>query len=115
MESTAKVWDKAAIQELVLTNDNAAVKALLVIYSHQTQSEQACENTTDSNGVGFTAFDAEILTSFAQFYQSAGFLTRKQMELLKKRIVKYWRQLLQAVEARGQEVSYKVPRNKVQA
>jgi len=101
-----KVWDKTAIVSLVTTNDKAAVKALLTIYSYQTQSEQAVDATTDQNGVGFTGVDAEILSSFAKFYQRTGFLTNKQMELLKRRITKYTRQLLKVIESKGGLVDY---------
>lgn len=110
MTEQAKVWDKEAIQTLVVTNDKAAVKALLTIYSLQTEAEKAIEQTTEQNGVGFTGTDAEILTSFATFFQRTGFLTEKQMALLKKRITKYWKQLLKAAESKGATVSYKIPR-----
>lgn len=112
MEATtqSKVWGKTEVQTLLKTNDKAAVKALLVIYSFQTQSEQASDATKEHNGVGFTGLDAELLSSFAKFYQRAGFLSDKQMEILRNKITKYWRQLLGVIEAKGQPVSYKLPR-----
>lgn len=114
MEESKKVWDKEMIQQLLATNDKAATKALMTIYSKQTQSEQAVGTTTDQNSVGFTAFDAEILTSFAQQYERSGFLTAAQIALLKKRITKYWRQLLDAAKSKGAEVSYKLPKKAAQ-
>jgi len=107
----AKVWSKEDIQKLVVTNDKAAVKALLTIYAKQTESEKASDATHEHNSVGFTAFDAEVLTSFAKFYQRVGFLTDNQMSILKKKIGKYWRQLLASAEAKGACVSYKVKRS----
>lgn len=42
----AKVWDRDAIKQLVTTRDDAAVKALLVIYSKQTETEK-CHDPID--------------------------------------------------------------------
>lgn len=106
----ARVWDRDAIKQLVTTRDEAAVKALLIIYSKQTEAEKCHDHTSEDNGVGFSKVDSEILSSFAKFYERAGFLTDKQLALLKKRIGKYWKQLLRAAEEKGQMVSYKVPR-----
>lgn len=105
-EVTQTVWTKSKIQALVTKDEKAAIRALMVVYGNQTQAEQASDATVEHNGIGFTGTDAEILTSFAKFYQRAGFLTEKQLVLLKKRIVKYWKQLLKAAEAKGQQVCY---------
>ena len=81
-----------------------ALRALTVVYQGQTQSEQVRSTTTELNGVGFTAFDAEILTSFAKQVERwnatdhtrryATPLSERRMELLFKRIPKYAGQLL---------------------
>lgn len=86
------------------TKPKWAVRALTVVYQGQTQSEQVRSTTIEENGVGFTAFDAEILTSFAQQVERweradptrryATPLSEKQMALLFKRIPKYAGQLL---------------------
>lgn len=88
------------VRTQLATNPKWAIRALTVVYQGQTSQEQSCERTVELNGVGFTAFDAEILTSFAQQverwdasrYPSP--LSPKQMALLHKRIVKYAGQLL---------------------
>lgn len=103
---TAPTWNKQRIQELIVANDEAAVRALFVVYGNQTEAEKADGKTVEDNGTGFSGVDAEILTSFAHFYQRNGFLSPKQMALLKARIAKYWRQLLSAAEAKGNRVSY---------
>jgi hypothetical protein len=104
--SNTQPWNKQRVQQLVTTNDKAAVRALLVIYHNQTPSEQAEGATVEDNGLGFTGADAEILTSFAKFYERTGFLTEKQLGILRSRIIKYWRQLLAAAEAKGRPVVY---------
>lgn len=101
-----KTWNKQSIQELIATKDEAAVRALFVVYGNQTEAEKADGKTVEDNGAGFSGVDAEILTSFVRFHQRTGFLTQKQMALLKTRIAKYWRQLLASAEAKGHTVSY---------
>lgn len=104
--SPSKTWNKQAIQQLIVNNDEAAVRALLVVYVNQTPQERADGTTVEFNGTGFTGVDAEILTSFVKFYHKAGFLTSKQLALVKARMPKYWRQLLAAAEAKGHAVVY---------
>lgn len=50
-------------------------RMLQFLYSCQTASEQAGENTEDSNGVGFTGYDAPFLSSVAAGSQRYGSLT----------------------------------------
>lgn len=71
----------------------AIFKALLTIFSLQTADEQLNETTSHLNGVGFTAFDAEILTSLANQFIERRRISTKQYQLLSKRIRKYSRQL----------------------
>lgn len=103
---TPTVWTKSKIQSLVTNNEKAAIRALKVVYANQSDFEKEVGTTVADNGIGFTGSDAELLTSFAKQYQRAGFLTNAQLAILKFRIKKYWRQLLKAVEAKGQPVTY---------
>ena len=84
---------KETIGLLIETNDNAIVNSLLIIYDRQTSDEQRSENTIENNTIGFTGFDGRILTSFANQYLEKGYLSRKQKEILRKRMPKYWRQI----------------------
>ena len=43
---------------------------------------------------GVQRVDAEILSSFAEQYKERGKLSPKQMELCKKKIRSYWKQLM---------------------
>lgn len=99
-------WTRSRVINLIETRDEAAVRALLVVYRNQTAAEKSSHAATETNGVGFGQFDAEILTSFAEFYQRAGFLSAKQMQILKKKIVRYWKQVLVAIEGNGLPVVY---------
>lgn len=84
-------------------------RALLVIYAMQTADEQASETTTASNGVGFSGFDAELLTSFAKQLETKQdkypgkpewWLSEKQMKWVFKKMPKYANQLVRLLEQR---------------
>lgn len=108
----SQVWDKEAIHRLLATSKQAVARALVVVYNNQTDRERADQQTHDSNGVGFSGVDAEILSSFAQFYLEHKFLTPRQVAIARNKVKKYWRQLLQEVERKGMAVSYKVSKRK---
>ena len=84
-----------ALKEQLATRDNQAIKGLLTIYSYQTSEEQDKGYTKEDNGVGFSGFDSEILSSFAEQYKTKGWLSPKQMNLVKKYLPKYARQLVE--------------------
>lgn len=94
-------WTKEAIKQNLLENDQWVVRGILAIYDRQTFDEQASHITKHNNGIGFNGVDAEILTSFAEqiikwmnggkAYSSP--LSPKQMEIARRKIIKYSRQL----------------------
>lgn len=92
--TTGNGWTKEKIHYLIETNDKAVVRALIQIYRRQTASEQSAQATTDHNGVGFGAFDAQFLTSIAKKAEKYP-LTPNQIAAVRKSIKKYWRQLLE--------------------
>lgn len=84
------LWDQMEV------DDNFLVGCLMTLYSFQTEDEKAIEATCHDNSMGFNALDAGIMSSFAQFYQRTGFLTPKQLNLARRTLKKYSRQLLDA-------------------
>lgn len=70
-----------------------AVRGLMAIYKNQTEEERSTKATLENNGLGFTGFDAEILTGVAQQYQRTGALYPGQKRVLLKRMPKYANQL----------------------
>lgn len=84
-----------ALKEQLATRDNQAIKGLLTIYSYQTSEEQCEGHTKEFNGVGFSGFDSDILSSFVEQYKTKGFLSPKQMNFVKKYMPKYAKQLIE--------------------
>jgi hypothetical protein len=82
------------LRQRLASNDRWALRALMRIYQNQTADEQCREATIERNGIGFTGPDAEIMTSFARQYQRRGWLTEKQMAILRRRIPAYARQIV---------------------
>ena len=81
------------IKEGLENNPSWVTKGILVLFEMQTSDEQKEGETVHPNGVGFNAFDAGILTSFAKQMMSGGNLSVKQMAIAKKKIMKYASQL----------------------
>ena len=93
----SKKWTKETIQELLLKNDRAVERGVVVVYRNQTADEQSQQVTSHRNGMGFTGADAEIMSSFAQRILAGRPLTEKQLVLARKRVLKYWRQMQRAI------------------
>lgn len=89
------------MRKQIVEKDDQAIKALYRIYEFQTSDEQNQHNTHIRNGVGFTRADAKTLSSLIAFKNKTGFLTPKQIILLKYRIGKYARQLVNISIQRG--------------
>lgn len=70
-----------------------AERAVVALWKRQTFAEQASEATHEKNGRGFNANDANILSSFAEWINTGRKLTPKQLEVARKRLRKYCKQL----------------------
>lgn len=88
-----RVWTEDEIKELVQTNDTVLYGALKKLYACQTADEQAEGHTKEYNGMGFNGVDSPILSSMAEFLLKTGFLTPKQKIIVRKKLVKYNKQL----------------------
>jgi len=86
----------AHIKAKVAVDAKWAIRGLLRIYADQTADEQAAGHTHVHNGVGFTGFDGEILSSFAAQIESGRNMSEKQMNLIFKMMPKYATQLEKA-------------------
>jgi len=69
--------------------------ALVNLYERQTLDEQSAQMTKYHNGVGFSACDAEILSSLAEWWARKNFFTDKQANLVRRKLKKYCGQLVE--------------------
>lgn len=98
-EEKKRIWTEAEIKTLVQTNDKVLYGALKNLYNCQTADEQSSAETTHANGAGFNALDAEFLTSVSKFLLKNGYLTDKQKVIVRKKLVKYNKQLTRLANA----------------
>ena len=92
--STTKVQLKTFVKGKLATDVKWQTKALLAIYDFQTRDEQEQQTTNKYNGVGFTGSDAKILSSMATFFQKRNYLSPKQLDILARKMPKYWAQII---------------------
>ena len=103
------MWTKERMIEKLETSSVMVERSLLVIYANQTADEQASQTTSKENGIGFTGADAFILSSFAEWMEKGKAkgipegkrLSPKQLEIARKKLKKYTRQLLIAADAKA--------------
>lgn len=106
---TQVTYTQDTIKALLETSNKAVEKALLTLYDRQTEDEQVSQATSHVNGRGFSAFDVEILSSFACWIQRkqgqkvelGKCLTEKQMILARKKVVRYAKQLAEVANAKA--------------
>ena len=82
-------WTPDLIKEKINTSDVAVKRALLRLYSFQTEDEKLYGAVYHTNGKGFNGTDAEILSSFATQLLSRGWLSDKQIAIARKKLLKY--------------------------
>lgn len=90
-EDMANLFGKP--EDVSFAQDFVRIKALLWIYKFQTEDEKRSDSTHVLNGVGFTGTDAEILSSFSKQLINKGWLSPKQMTIVRKKIKKYENQM----------------------
>jgi len=95
MKKVTKKAQQDLLKDKLRTSRKWAIQGLMRIYEFQSPAEQSTRNTIEINGAGFTAFDAEILTSLAMQWKGSQSLSEKQWELVLGKMPKYWRQLLE--------------------
>lgn len=95
-------WTKDNIRVLIAGMDAVQLmRPLRALYERQTSTEKDCHQTLQRNGQGFTAFDAEILTSIfvAARDKQRGRLWGKQVPLVRRKLMRYAGQLADVANA----------------
>ncbi len=89
----AKTWSKTDVRELLTKNDFAVKRAIIALYSLQTESEKSQHTTKEHNKKGFNSADADFLSSLAEQLVKSGTLSAKQLASGRKAVMKYSGQL----------------------
>ncbi|WP_297478317.1 hypothetical protein [Ferrovum sp.] len=103
------MWTKEKIHELLDSNPMAVMKALVVIYDRQSESEKNSQVTTLANGVGFSAFDAKFCSNLAERIKKSvsakrvPVLSPRQLAIAKNKMKRYHRQLCELANSKVTE------------
>jgi hypothetical protein len=104
-------YNKEDIQAKLKSSDKWLIRGLLAIYNNQTSHEKVVEGVVEDNGIGFNGVDGEILTKMAKWYNDKGWLSPKQIALVRRKMLKYAGQLAKiANEKQGVPTTETPPR-----
>ena len=97
-----KAWDKESLRDLLDRNEKAVYRAILLIYSFQTDEEKYKGVTKTVNGKGFSKFDVEVLSSYAMQLRRGQELSLKQMYVARPKIKKYAGQIISYMKRKAE-------------
>ena len=92
-------WTEQEIKSLLEKSDKMVCVSLVQMYNQQTDDEKLYKETAHDNGVGFSACDSRILSSFAEFYLKNGYLSPKQISIARPRLIRYHKQIMRLANA----------------
>nr|CAI9751365.1 hypothetical protein DGKKSRWO_DGKKSRWO_CDS_0079 [uncultured phage]CAI9752250.1 hypothetical protein CVNMHQAP_CVNMHQAP_CDS_0079 [uncultured phage] len=88
-----RIWTVDEIKHLLQTNDKMVMRSCIKLYERQTEDERKNQDTIESNGIGFNGADAKFLTSIANQLLHNVRLSVKQLDITRKKMLKYSKQL----------------------
>lgn len=88
------------IRTKLATDQKWLERAVIVIYSRQTATEQSSRTTINDNGIGFSASDANVMSYCATWINKGNHLSGKFLDRARKIMPKYSKQLLKIAQAR---------------
>lgn len=101
-KGTSEVERLRAMREFLDAATEPQLRAALVtVFNRQTTLEQDSDSTFDSNGIGFSGIDADILSDICKKSEKYKGLRGGQVPLVRRKMKKYARQLVDAL-ARGE-------------
>jgi hypothetical protein len=95
---------KHTIRALLLTNDRAVERAMVVLFDRQTQDEKATEATRHHNNRGFNHGDAKKGTYMARWVLSGRKLTGHHLDRARRMAMRYAGQLAEEANAKASSV-----------
>jgi len=95
------------IKKHLMTKTSWALKALDRIYALQETVEKESKQSIFDNSVGFTRFDAPILTKLAHRHRYGRVLSDNEIRFIQNVIPKYWKQILGITGREKMELYFK--------
>ena len=95
------MYTKDFIAEMMMSNDRWLIRGMCAIALKQTADEMENLSTSHSNGVGFNKVDAPILTNLATQIKQDRYLTLRQLNVARHRMLKYASQLARIANAKA--------------
>lgn len=86
-------FTREAIALLLRTDNKAVERAITRLYSFQTATEQATQNTLNRNGAGFSAADASKGSYYAKWIAQGRSLSGRHLNHARSMVLKYTKQL----------------------
>ena len=86
-----KQW-KLYLKNLLKTNNNALLKAILLIYDNQTEEEKNKGESIEDNCIGFSKVDAKEMGKIAIKIKAGKALTEGELAKSRNKMQKYWKQ-----------------------
>lgn len=100
-------YTKEDIKEKLSTDEKWIIEALKLLYSYQTREERQEDSTNEQNGKGFNYEDAPILSSYAGWVLTGRSLPPIKLDEAKKRLPKYWKQILSFIQANPDDRTFR--------
>lgn len=96
---TQAQW-KEQLHDLLKRSDKAVERAIVVIYNGQSDDEKRKGRSLVYNNIGFNRVDTEPLSIMAEQLLSGRHLSSKQLSEARRKVPKYWRQLMNVSKAK---------------
>lgn len=92
---TLKQWEEY-IKCAMMVDEKALLRALVIVFKNQTYAEKSGNVSLGRNKLGFNRVDADILSKAAKCIMNGVKPGASVMHEVKKRMPKYWRQVMEA-------------------
>ena len=89
---------KAYLKILLITNEKALCRAVLLIYNNQTHEEKIVGKSVDHNSIGFNRWDSEEMSDIAEKLKRGERLLPNEITHSKIVMPKYWKQLMDIIK-----------------
>ena len=79
---------------MVRTNDQALLRAIVLIYDNQTDEEKLKGESIEDNCIGFSKIDAAEMGAIARKIKAKKQLSKGELAKSRNKMQKYWKQLM---------------------